>query len=43
MSYFDYFLTRSCRVISVLLGRDRKMLDYCRLVESAESPRTDTH
>ena len=43
MSYFDYFWTRSCRVISVLLGRDRKMLDYCRLVESVESPRPDAH
>lgn len=41
--YADYFRTRTARVLSSLLGRDRKMLDYCRLVESAESPRTDTH
>ena len=43
LSYLDYFWTRSCRVISVLLGGHRPLKDYCRLVESAESPRTDTH
>ena len=43
LSYLDYFWSRSCRVISVLLGGHRRLKDYCRLVESAESPRTDTH
>ena len=41
--YADYFWTRTTRVLSSLLGRDRKMLDYCRLVESVESPRTGSH
>ena len=41
--YADYFWTRTTRVLSSLLGRDRTMLDYCRLVESAESSRPDTH
>ena len=41
--YADYFWTRTTRVLSSLLGLDHKTLDYCRLVESAESPRTDTH
>ena len=35
--YADYFRTRTARVLSSVFGRDRKMLDYCRLVESAES------
>ena len=41
--YVDYFLTRTARVLSLLLSRERKMLDYCRLVESVESPRPDAH
>ena len=43
ISYFDYFWTRSCRVISVLLGGHCPLKDYCRLVESAESPQTGSH
>ena len=40
--YADYFRTRTARVISSFLGRDRRMLDYCRLVESVESRGADS-
>jgi len=43
LSYLDYFWTRTTRVFASFLGANRKMSDYCRLVESVESPRTGSH
>ena len=43
LSYLDYLLTRTGRVFSVLLGRERRLEDYCRLVESVESPARRSH